>query len=855
MAESASPTISRSPHKIEYPSSFHTTLPSPTTITKPYHSSFDFISEPRDYDTLTNYNQDNNYTPPRTLENDLRQLDIDDSNRRIIQTKHKKLDRTESISLPTTPTEQLSPSYEHKYRRLIALKNGINNSNDDDEPEFTYPSPNDYMNAFTEQDLQQQVLTSQVNDESISISKKTLEPTSSSSSSSNTSSEINSAITYGIDWSDRATPTSHCWFSYKLSDLSSAQPCGFFSCKDPKSNQYTEFVQCESCSLIVHTHHLLDLQATTTTNFIPPCRPSFSEAINSNSYNQKDINDPNRFDQHYWSHVSLLTKPCALCKRKSMSSSIFGGNRPSTMPSLDAMNKGTSNKSLGCDNASPKMSGTSSGFQCLWCLRGYHRRCWDQIFNQDEKNKCDYGVLRNIIVRPQWLRRIPGPPSHFRAQYRFHTLNDSSTSTDNYTPLLLFINKRSGGQSGEKIYRKLLHLLNPRQVFLLENDATILHALEIYSSLSNIRICVFGGDGTVGWILSCLAELYPSLNNPPVSICPLGTGNDLSRVLLWGEQYDSKRLLSILTQIPHALSTALDRWQVTIEQVENRNEENASTTRTFLPLINHPKFVRDRNRASYQNNRALPNTRFINYMSFGLDAAIALEFHERRKHDPGKFSSPLKNKLMYLNESRKYLNDFARSKMWNLSSYIRLICDGEDLTDSIRNCHTLLVLNIPCYASGTNPWGKSSNASSASSQTIIIQKDCDSFQEISTSSIEIIDLPANTHEVYELVTLNDCPNDQINIPSITTITTPIGRFDRQDFGDKKVEVVGLSTTHMATIHMGFRGIRIAQCSNVRIEICSPMTAQMDGEPFYLPESVAVNVAHAGQVLVLRNDNR
>jgi hypothetical protein len=34
-----------------------------------------------------------------------------------------------------------------------------------------------------------------------------------------------------------------------------------------------------------------------------------------------------------------------------------------------------------------------------------------------------------------------------------------------------------------------------------------------------------------------------------------------------------------------------------------------------------------------------------------------------------------------------------------------------------------------------------------------------------------------------------------------------------------------------------------------------MTAQMDGEPFYLPESVAVNISHAGQVLVLKNENR
>ena len=81
------------------------------------------------------------------------------------------------------------------------------------------------------------------------------------------------------------------------------------------------------------------------------------------------------------------------------------------------------------------------------------------------------------------------------------------------------------------------------------------------------------------------------------------------------------------------------------------------------------------------------------------------------------------------------------------------------------------------------------------------------------------------------------------------------RFERQDFGDKKIEVVGLSTTHMATIHIGFRGIRIAQCNHLRIESFGPMTAQMDGEPFYIPDSSAFNITHAGQVLVLRNENR
>ncbi len=128
--------------------------------------------------------------------------------------------------------------------------------------------------------------------------------------------------------------------------------------------------------------------------------------------------------------------------------------------------------------------------------------------------------------------------------------NNSKSNSFPYTPVLAFINKRSGGQIGEKIYRELLRKLNPRQIFLLENNDTITHALQIYSSLPNIRICVFGGDGTVGWILDRLAEAYPSGNNPPVGICPLGKGNDLSRVLAWGEQYDPKRLFETLLQNP-----------------------------------------------------------------------------------------------------------------------------------------------------------------------------------------------------------------------------------------------------------------------------------------------------------------
>ncbi|CAF1138969.1 unnamed protein product [Rotaria sp. Silwood1] len=466
---------------------------------------------------------------------------------------------------------------------------------------------------------------------------------------------------------------------------------------------------------------------------------------------------------------------------------------------------------------------------------------------------------------PKWLSRSSESPTDFKARLSLHATNSNFESNSfPYTPVIVFINKRSGGQQGEKIYRKLLRKLNPRQVFFLEDNATITHALNIYSSLPNIRFCVCGGDGTVGWILGRLAEAYPSKNNPPVSICPLGTGNDLSRVLAWGEQYDSKRLFDMLVQIPQAKVVALDRWEVQLEQLDvttlssqtqAKQKKGFQIGHPFQVLVKHPKFVREKKQASYEHHQKLPNTHFINYMSFGLDAAITLDFHDKRTRDPSKFSSPWKNKLMYVNRSCKYFSDFAQANMWNLGSYIRLICDGRDLTNAIGDCHTLVVLNIPGYAAGTNPWGKSSSTNSVffyGDQSSIFQRDNDSADAKVIRAVNVFGSLAATREAIKSVTLNEDDMHQMASSSTTAISTVC--VEQQDFGDQKLEIVGLNTTHMATIHMGFTGNRITQCNQLRIELRSPMTAQMDGEPFYLPASVAVNINHAGQVLVLKNQN-
>ncbi|CAF3987979.1 unnamed protein product [Rotaria sordida] len=336
--------------------------------------------------------------------------------------------------------------------------------------------------------------------------------------------------------------------------------------------------------------------------------------------------------------------------------------------------------------------------------------------------------------------------------------------------------------------------------------------------------------------------MYTSLNNPPVSICPLGTGNDLSRVLGWGRYYNKKRLLTMLQQIPNAQPIALDRWQITFEQlaITNPIEESQNLRRCLSYFLDHPKFVRETDRSSYQNYRASLNVCFTNYISFGPDAAVVLDFHDRRIRHPSKFTSPFKNMLIYPNTSRKYFREFALWRAWNLTPYMRLFCDGENVTNSIRHCHTDVLLNIPSYGSGTHPWSRISSTT--------IRNQTDRFDQIRSSTFQSPDSSDYIPKDSRFTT-----SYTFNTIISTTSSTNTEQIGKQDISERKIEVLGLDSMQMALIHIGFRGHRIAQCSEVRIELIRSMPVHMDGEPFYLPQSIVVNIAHAGQVLMLRKE--
>ena len=79
-----------------------------------------------------------------------------------------------------------------------------------------------------------------------------------------------------------------------------------------------------------------------------------------------------------------------------------------------------------------------------------------------------------------------------------------------------------------------------------------------------------------------------------------------------------------------------------------------------------------------------------NYFGIGLDAKIALEFHNKREEHPEKCRSRTKNMMWYgvLGGREIYHRTFK-----NLEQRVRLECDGQLIP--LPNLQGVAVLNIP----------------------------------------------------------------------------------------------------------------------------------------------------------------
>lgn len=107
--------------------------------------------------------------------------------------------------------------------------------------------------------------------------------------------------------------------------------------------------------------------------------------------------------------------------------------------------------------------------------------------------------------------------------------------------------------------------------------------LYVFRKVKSYKILVCGGDGTIGWVLQCLDNVGQDseCEHPACAIVPLGTGNDLARVLRWGPGYNGgEDPINLLKDVIDAEDVRLDRWTVVFhvdEKVEDKPTQTNST--------------------------------------------------------------------------------------------------------------------------------------------------------------------------------------------------------------------------------------------------------------------------------------
>ncbi|GAB6025880.1 hypothetical protein CHUAL_011855 [Chamberlinius hualienensis] len=390
-----------------------------------------------------------------------------------------------------------------------------------------------------------------------------------------------------------------------------------------------------------------------------------------------------------------------------------------------------------------------SDYRCCWCGRNVHENCRKDL---PDSGNCDLGAYKDFIVPPNCVKlKAVG----WKGRRRFVVKEVKPPVSDAWSPLIVIANRKSGNNDGQRILQVFRSILNPVQVIDLY-ELPLEVALEWCHLISDhvCRIIVGGGDGTIGWVLNTIDKLKLE-RHPHVAILPLGTGNDLSRVLGWGEGFSGDiDVHDIFHRLEKSVKVDLDRWKVDIDPVSHVR-------------LRHPK------KKVFVNN----------YISVGVDALVTLKFHQTRESKLYLFGSRVLNKLLFMSFATK---DVWERECKNLREKVSVWLDGTKI--DLPDIEAVIVLNIPCWGAGVQPWTLGSSAATAPKQKI---------------------------------------------------------------DDGLVEVFGVySTFHIAQMQIGLsEPVRLGQAKEVKMVLSANMPMQVDGEPWEQTPS-EIHLSFHGQAAML-----
>ncbi|KAG1326456.1 diacylglycerol kinase 7 [Cocos nucifera] len=353
--------------------------------------------------------------------------------------------------------------------------------------------------------------------------------------------------------------------------------------------------------------------------------------------------------------------------------------------------------------------------------------------------RIDKEELRRMILMPEYLR-VAMAMSVRAKDWNVGLVAASSIKNWNgdeqaapEAPIVVFVNSRSGGRHGLALKLWLQKLMTEEQVFdlsavqpsdFVQYGLTCLEKLADFgdccakANCGRLRVIVAGGDGTVGWVLGSLAELFVDKRKPvpPTGIIPLGTGNDLSRSFDWGGSFPFAWRSAIKSTLYKAVTGPichLDSWHVVVVTPDGQSIEPPHSLRQMENYALGQDQDVDIDGELPEKISCFEGV-YYNYFSIGMDAQIAYGFHHLRNKKPYLAKGPILNKLIY--------SIYSCTQGWfftpcvhdpglrGLKNILRLYIKRADYADWEQilvpsGVRAIVALNLQNYGSGRHPWG------------------------------------------------------------------------------------------------------------------------------------------------------